>query len=110
TGLDGAKRFLDRVWRLFVNEEGKQSSIIVDDNNQSMEKMYHETVKKVTQAFKNLHFNTGISQLMVFVNEGYKVDDISRPFVVGFVKLLHAVAPDLGEELWTILRHDGTIT
>src|SRR5699024_1205680 len=46
TGLDGAKRFLDRVWRLFVNEEGKQSSIIVDDNNQSMEKMYHETVKK----------------------------------------------------------------
>lgn len=110
TGLDGAKRFLDRVWRLFVNDEGKQSSIIVDDNNQSMEKMYHETVKKVTQDFKNLHFNTGISQLMVFVNEGYKVDAISKPFVEGFVKLLYPVAPHLGEELWSILGHDDTIT
>src|SRR5699024_12159398 len=58
TGLDGAKRFLDRVWRLLVNDEGKQSSIIVDNDNQSMEKIYHETVKKVTQDFQNLHFNT----------------------------------------------------
>src|SRR5699024_11952301 len=60
--------------------------------------------------FKNLHFNTGISQLMVFVNEGYKVDAISKPFVEGFVKLLYPVAPHLGEELWSILGHDDTIT
>src|SRR5699024_4960260 len=76
TGLDGAKSFLDRVWRLFVDDEVKQSSIIVDDNNQSMENMYHETVQKVAQDFKNRHFNTGNSRLVVFVNERYKVDAI----------------------------------
>src|SRR5699024_12700514 len=95
TGLDGANRSLDRVWHIFANDEGKQSSIIIDDNNQSMEKMYHETVKKVTQDFKNLHFNTGISQLMVFVNEGYKVDVISKQFVEGFFILFYLVVPHI---------------
>src|SRR5699024_4562043 len=74
TGLDGARRFLDRTWRLVVNEDGKLSSKIVDEYDDSMEKMYHQTVKKVTEDFDNLHFNTAISQMMVFVNEGYKVD------------------------------------
>src|SRR5690625_3441528 len=74
TGLDGARRFLDRTWRLIINEDGSLSEKVVDEDDKTMEKIYHETVKKVTNDFENLHFNTAISQMMVFVNEGYKVE------------------------------------
>ena len=110
TGLDGARRFLDRTWRLVVNEDGKLSSKIVDEYDDSMEKMYHQTVKKVTEDFDNLHFNTAISQMMVFVNEGYKVDKISKEFIEGFIKLLYPIAPHIGEELWERLGNESTIT
>src|SRR5699024_8398897 len=78
TGLDGARRFLDRTWRLIINEDNLLSEKIVDEDDKTMEKIYHETVKKVTKDFENLHFNTAISQMMVFVNEGYKVERISK--------------------------------
>ena len=110
TGLDGARRFLDRVWRLIVNENNEISSKIVEEENTSMERVYHETVKKVTEDYENLHFNTAISQMMVFVNEGYKVEKISRKYIEGFVKLLYPVAPHIGEELWSRLGHKETIT
>ncbi|GGA76345.1 leucine--tRNA ligase [Ornithinibacillus halotolerans] len=109
-GLDGARRFLDRVWRLFINEDGTLSDKIVEDNSQELEKVYHQTVKKVTEDFENLHFNTGISQMMVFVNEGYKAEKISKQFVEGFVKLLSPVAPHIAEELWSRLGHESTIS
>src|SRR5699024_12394599 len=73
-------------------------------------KVENDNNKKVKQVLKNHHLNSGISQLMFFVNEGYKVDAIPNPFVEGFVKLLYPVAPHLGEELWSILGHDDTIT
>src|SRR5699024_7577585 len=77
TGVDGARRFLDRVWRLIVREDGSISDKIVDQTDDtSLDKVYHQTVKKVTEDYENYHFNTGISQLMVFVNEAYKVDHI----------------------------------
>ncbi len=110
TGLDGARRFLDRVWRLIVTDDGNLSSKIVNDYDESMERIYHETVKKVTNDFENLHFNTAISQMMVFVNEGYKVDKISKDFIEGFIKLLYPIAPHLGEELWERLGNENTIT
>ncbi|MEI3611671.1 leucine--tRNA ligase [Pseudogracilibacillus sp. SO30301A] len=110
TGLDGARRFLDRVWRLIVTGEGNLSSKIVNEYDKSMERIYHETVKKVTIDFENLHFNTAISQMMVFVNEGYKVDKISKDFIEGFIKLLYPIAPHLGEELWERLGNENTIT
>src|SRR5699024_2931398 len=75
-----------------------------------MEKIYHETVKKVTKDFENLHFNTAISQMMVFVNEGYKVGRISKQFIKGFVKLIYQIAPHIGEELWRLLGHNNPIT
>ncbi|RWZ54843.1 leucine--tRNA ligase [Halobacillus fulvus] len=109
-GLDGARRFLDRVWRLFVHE-GELSSVVKDDSKEkTLEKVYHETVKKVTENFEELRFNTGISQMMVFINEGYKVDEIPKEYVEGFVKLLSPVAPHLAEELWEKLGHDETIS
>ncbi|WP_217589059.1 leucine--tRNA ligase [Lentibacillus saliphilus] len=110
-GLDGSRRFLDRIWRLFINEDGSLSDKIVDTIEASpMEKVYHETVKKVTTDFENLHFNTGISQLMVFVNEGYKAEQLDKSHVEGFVKMLSPIAPHLAEELWTRLGHEGTIS
>lgn len=109
-GLDGARRFLDRVWRLFVNEDGTLSEKIVGQPNPELDKVYHETVKKVTEDFENLHFNTGISQLMVFINEGYKADILPKEYVEGFVKLLSPVAPHICEELWEKLGHKKTIS
>lgn len=110
-GLDGARRFLDRVWRLFVNENGTLSGKIVEtDGDTSLEKVYHETVKKVTTDFDNLHFNTAISQMMVFINEGNKVNEIPKKYVEGFIKLLSPVAPHVSEELWHRLGHTETIS
>ncbi|WP_047979682.1 leucine--tRNA ligase [Ornithinibacillus contaminans] len=109
-GLDGARRFLDRVWRLFINEDGTVSDNIVEDTNDSLEKVYHETVKKVAEDFENLHFNTAISQMMVFINECYKADKLPKAYVEGFVKLLSPVAPHVTEELWNRLGHAETIT
>nr|WP_289039198.1 leucine--tRNA ligase [uncultured Allobacillus sp.] len=109
-GLDGSRRFLDRVWRLFVDEDGKLKEVVKDQENESFDKVYHETVKKVTEDYENLHFNTAISQLMVFVNEGYKAEVIPRQYVEGFVKMLSPIAPHLGEELWSLLGHEDSIT
>jgi len=110
TGLDGSRRFLDRVWRLIINEDGTVSEKIVDEHDDKMERIYHETVKKVTKDYENLHFNTAISQMMVFINEGYKVEKISKQFIEGFVKLLYPVAPHICEELWNRLGNQNTIT
>src|SRR5699024_3768590 len=73
-------------------------------------RVYHETVKKVTKDFDNLHFNTAISQMMVFINEGYKASEIPKDFVEGFVKLLSPIAPHICEELWMLLGHSETIS
>lgn len=110
-GLDGARRFLDRVWRLFVEEDGSLSTKIQETEDiQALEKVYHQTVKKITEDYEGLRFNTAISQLMVFINEGYKTDILPKSFVEGFVKLLAPIAPHLAEELWEKLGHSETIT
>ncbi|RFB17869.1 leucine--tRNA ligase [Bacillus sp. HNG] len=109
-GLDGSRRFLDRIWRLLVDDNGNISSKVKDDSNDtSLERVYHQTVKKVTEDYEALHFNTAISQLMVFINEAYKATDLPKPFIEGFVKLLSPVAPHLAEELWEKLGNTGTI-
>ncbi|HGZ5791484.1 TPA: leucine--tRNA ligase [Staphylococcus aureus] len=109
-GLDGSRRFLDRVWRLMVNEDETLSSKIVTTNNKSLDKVYNQTVKKVTEDFETLGFNTAISQLMVFINECYKVDEVYKPYIEGFVKMLAPIAPHIGEELWSKLGHEESIT
>ena len=112
TGLDGARRFLDRVWRLFINEETEALSakIVKQVAEDKLEKVYHETVKQVTENYQDLKFNTAISQMMVFINEAYKTDQILTAYVEGFVKLLSPIAPFIAEELWDKLGHDETIT
>lgn len=99
-GLEGSRKFLDRVWRLFVDEEDKVRDRITTYNDKSLEVVYHQTVKKVTEDYENLQFNTGISQLMVFVNAAYKAEGLPLEYVKGFIQMLAPVAPHLSEELW----------
>ena len=103
-GVDGARRFLDRIYRLFTEV------VEIDNSNKEMEKVYHQTVKKVTEDYEILHFNTAIAQMMIFINEGYKHPKIAQEYLEGFLKLLSPIAPHLAEELWEKLGHNETIT
>ncbi|MBP2098786.1 leucine--tRNA ligase [Enterococcus rivorum] len=109
-GLEGSRKFLDRVWRLIVDENGKMRDRITTVNDGKMTKVYHQTVKKVTEDMENLHFNTAISQLMVFVNEANKAESLPYEYVEGFVQLLAPIAPHIGEELWAILGNKESLT
>ncbi|ENZ9221834.1 leucine--tRNA ligase [Enterococcus hirae] len=109
-GLEGSRKFLDRVWRLIVDENNKMRDRITTLNDGKLDKVYHQTVKKVTEDYENLHFNTAISQLMVFVNEAYKVDALPYEYIEGFVQLLAPIAPHIGEELWAILGNEEGIS
>jgi leucyl-tRNA synthetase len=109
-GLDGSRRFLDRVWRLFVSDNDAISEKIIEGiTSSSLDKTYHQTVKKVTEDFEGLRFNTAISQMMVFINEAYKAEQLPKEMVEGFVKLLAPVAPHIGEELWSKLGYSDSI-
>ncbi|MES5158776.1 leucine--tRNA ligase [Lactobacillus iners] len=112
-GPASIKKFLDRVWRLMVNDldvKAVVSDKIVEENDGQLDKVYNQTVKKVTEDFEALHFNTAISQMMVFVNEAQKATSIPRTYAEGFVQLLAPVAPHMMEEIWQILGHDESIS
>ena len=103
-GVEGANRFINRVYRMIV-----ESNFITDGETKELEKVYHQTVKKVTEDYEALSFNTAISQMMIFVNEVYKVNKLSKEYAEGFVKMISCITPHLGEELWNILGHENTI-
>ena len=103
-GVEGAYKFINRVYRIIA-----EANIITNDSVKELEKVYHQTVKKVTSDFEALSFNTAISQLMIFINEVYKVNKLPREYAEGFVKMISCITPHLGEELWQILGHENTI-
>ena len=104
-GINGVKNFLDRVWRLFV-ESGK----LKDEENPELEKAYNYTVKKVTEDYENMYFNTAIAQMMIFINTAYKTDVLPKKYAEGFVQLLNPIAPHITEELWAeVLGHTESI-
>lgn len=106
-GLEGSRKFLDRVWRLIMDEEGKVRDRITTFNDGYLDVVYHQTVKKVTEDFEQLRFNTAISQMMVFVNEAYKADALPVDYIKSFVQLLAPIAPHMGEELWAHLTNSN---
>mgnify|MGYP000230714125 CR=1 FL=1 len=104
TGVEGSKKWLERVYRLFV-----ESDKLTDTNDGSLDFVYHSTVKKVTEDYENLGFNTAISQMMIFINEAYKAKAVYKPYAEGIVKMLSCIAPHICEEMWEKLGHEGTI-
>ena len=104
SGVDGARKFVDRVWRFFTNMEN-----ITDSNDGSLDKAYNSMVKRVTNDFETLGFNTAISQFMIFVNECYKVGSCPKEYAEGFIKMISCITPHMGEEIWQLYGHEGTI-
>jgi leucyl-tRNA synthetase len=108
-GLNGAYKFINRIWNLIIDEDDNMRDRITTINEGELDFAYNQTVKKVTEDFTKMHFNTAISQMMVFVNDCYKADSLPLEYVEGFVKLLAPLVPHLAEELWTKLGHVGSI-
>ena len=106
TGLDGTRKWLERVNRFYT-----EVAEFTEENDHRLDRVYHATVKKVTNDIDTLNFNTAISQMMIFINECYKTKTIYRPFAIGFLKMFACFAPHLGEELWaTIFDQKDSIT
>ena len=103
--IRGCNKFLDRIWRLYT-ESGK----IQNKENKNLERLYHYTIKKISEDYDTMNFNTAISQLMIFINAVIKEDIFPTEYAEGFIKLLSPVAPHISEELWnTVLKHNDTI-
>lgn len=103
-GVEGAKRFIQRVWNFFTEAEN-----LTDDNDGALTKVYHQTVKKVTDDYEKLAFNTAISQMMIFVNAVYKNGKCPKEYAEGLIKMLSCITPHMGEEIWSIMGHNDTI-
>jgi leucyl-tRNA synthetase, eubacterial and mitochondrial family len=102
-GVEGARRFIDRVCRLYTEEDK-----IKDEENKNLEKIYHQTVKKVTTDYETLNFNTAISQMMIFVNAVYKEDVFPKEYAENLIKLLNPIIPHITEELWEVVFNNET--
>ncbi|QBE60940.1 leucine--tRNA ligase [Limosilactobacillus fermentum] len=109
-GLHGSNKWVQRVWRLLMDDNNHLRDRVSTYNDGKLTKVYNQTVKKVTDDFERMHFNTAISQLMVFVNEAYKVDDLPLEYMEGFVKMIAPLMPHLAEELWSQFNESETIT
>ena len=109
-GLHGASKWVHRVWRLLMDENNHLRDRVSTINDGKLDKVYNQTVKKVTEDYERMHFNTAISQLMVFVNEAYKVDDLPVEYMEGFIKMIAPIMPHMAEELWSQFHESETIT
>jgi leucyl-tRNA synthetase len=110
-GVEGITRFLDRVWRLMVEEDGGVSRAVTKaEPSVDHRRLLHQTIKKVTDDLEALRFNTAISQMMIFTNEMTKLDQRPRALLEPLVLLLSPFAPHVCEELWEKLGHQPSIT
>ena len=103
-GVEGAKKWLERVYRILI-----ESDKLSNTNFHELDYIYNQTVKKVTNDFETLGFNTAISQMMVFINECYKVNSIYKPYAQGLIQMLSCICPHIGEEMWQLLGHEESI-
>lgn len=108
-GLHGSYKWIQRVWRLLMDDNNHLRDRVSNFNDGKLTKVYNQTVKKVTEDFERMHFNTAISQLMVFVNEAYKADDLPAEYMQGFIKMISPVMPHVAEKLWSQFGISDTI-
>jgi len=111
SGVEGIFRFLNRVWRLYIGDDGKLNPKITDGDvaGDAFKRTWHRTIKKVTEDIEALRFNTAISQLMIFVNEAYKTERLPKAAMEDFVLLMSPIVPHIAEELWERLGHTETL-
>jgi leucyl-tRNA synthetase len=107
TGLSGARRFIERAFRLVDDEDSKKK--ISETNSHELDFSYNALVKKATSDYDALSFNTAISQMMVFVNDCYKAKSLYKPYLEGFTQIFSCICPFVGEEMWQKLGHQETI-
>ena len=103
-GVEGARRFLERVYRAII-----ENDFVVEEEVPELDMVYNQTVKKVSDDYEALSFNTAISQMMIFINEVYRVGKLPKKYAEGFVKLISCITPHIGEEMWEKLGHKDTI-
>lgn len=109
-GVQGVRRFMKRVWALYVAEDGAlQSRIVESGGDTAVEKVLHQTIKAVTHDVDHLLFNTAIARMMEFVNAAMKAESVNKAWMETFVLLLSPFAPHVGEELWQRLGHEDTL-
>ena len=109
-GIVGVNRFLRRVWRLFIADEGSLAKVITDkQDSENFAKTVHKTIKKVTEDTDNMRFNTAIAAMMELVNTAYKEESIHRGTAESLVLLLAPYAPHIAEELWERFGHKPTL-
>ena len=101
--VQGSRKFLDRVYRILIESD------LIDEENKNLDKIYNQTVKKVTEDYESLNFNTAISQLMIFINAVSKEKSLPLAYKEGFIKLISPICPHIAEEMWSILGHTNTI-
>ena len=111
-GLQGCYRFINKLWSVIINEEGSLSSKIKDDINPDNETLFihHQTIKKLGDDIENLHFNTAVSQLMIYSNHMQKCDSLSKNLIKELVIIIAPFVPHLAEELWSILGNKDSIS
>ncbi len=103
-GVEGARRFIGKVWNFFTAPGN-----ISDEKYEALKKIYHQTVKKVTEDYESLGFNTAISQMMIFMNAATKEGSCPKEYAEGFIKMFSCICPHVGEEMWSILGHNESI-
>ena len=111
-GLQGCYRFLNKLWSIIVDDNGNLSSKIVDKDEEDKDTLFlhHQTIKKLADDIENLHFNTAVSQLMIYCNHLQKCNTISKKLIEELVVILSPFVPHLSEEFWSLLGHSETIT
>ena len=108
-GVDGVNRFLNRAWRLLVDENSGELKINEYEPTKDQLKALHTAIKKVTEDIEGMRFNTAISALMIFVNEANSWNSVPKSIATDFLVILNPFAPHIAEELWNKLGNSGSM-